>query len=635
MAQSFNPTLQQAIELIRKGQLKAAQPLLVQVIKQQPNSEDAWYWLSFVVSDQRQQIDCLQRVLRINPANKQAQARLVEIMAGPAQPHQPSLFTDWQSPASAPPPVAAAPVQPIAPVTPLTPAPAPEPVPAPPSPPPEPEPQEMAELRTKLEVVDPEPKKRSLRLIMLLLLIIILIGVVALFGPVLLNRMAAPAPQVINSPTVTFTPTITAVPSATPTLFPATWTPTPPPTALPSRTPTPPPAPEATVDAGLLLVQQQVSTVRGLPADVPVARYLIPAEEAERALSSMAAAYGLLDNLPDQTRVLSALGLILPNYDLTKFTLNRLGDPIGVVYHPERQALFLIGQDLGVVERNAYAFGYDQAATDQRYLFGEVSGYPACQLDSQQCEAVRALIKGDAVLAASQWQRRGATAAERQIIANSTPPETLIFDELMPQSIRRLLSFPYEAGAEFVQSLFQRGGWPLIDRAYTEPPQSTEHILHPDKYQAREQPLEVSLPPLTDTLGSDWRLIADDVLGEWLTSLVFSSAADIEARLSDAEAAAAARGWGGDRFNVYVQEASGATILIAQWVADAPADATRFRAALRAYLNLRFDGARLEGMDDCWISVSQVACIQTADNETRWVLTPDRDTMTSVQSALP
>jgi hypothetical protein len=74
--------LQQAADYIKAGQLQQAQPLLVRYIKQQPESADAWYLMSLVVPQPNQQIDCLQRVLRYNPAHRQAQARLVEVMTG-------------------------------------------------------------------------------------------------------------------------------------------------------------------------------------------------------------------------------------------------------------------------------------------------------------------------------------------------------------------------------------------------------------------------------------------------------------------------------------------------------------------------------------------------------------------------
>src|SRR5512139_204180 len=84
MSQPEMDVLTQAQEYLRSKQLPRAQRLLVEYIKKNPNSEQAWYTLSTVVDDPRKQIECLQRVLRINPGNAEAQSRLMSVMAKPA-----------------------------------------------------------------------------------------------------------------------------------------------------------------------------------------------------------------------------------------------------------------------------------------------------------------------------------------------------------------------------------------------------------------------------------------------------------------------------------------------------------------------------------------------------------------------
>src|SRR5512139_1218747 len=85
MSQPEMDVLTQAQEYLRSKQLPRAQRLLVEYIKKNPNSEQAWLLLSTAVDDPRKQIECLQRVLRINPANKEAQDRLMKAMAQPAE----------------------------------------------------------------------------------------------------------------------------------------------------------------------------------------------------------------------------------------------------------------------------------------------------------------------------------------------------------------------------------------------------------------------------------------------------------------------------------------------------------------------------------------------------------------------
>jgi hypothetical protein len=45
--------------------------------------------------------------------------------------------------------------------------------------------------------------------------------------------------------------------------------------------------------------------------------------------------------------------------------------------------------------------------------------------------------------------------------------------------------------------LYKQGGWDRVSKAFTELPQSTEQILHPEKYFAHEAPVKVTLPDIT------------------------------------------------------------------------------------------------------------------------------------------
>lgn len=108
---------------------------------------------------------------------------------------------------------------------------------------------------------------------------------------------------------------------------------------------------------------------------------------------------------------------------------------------------------------------------------------------------------------------------------------------------REQLLFPYEAGALFVTDLYRAGGFPLVDLAYRDPPTTTEQILHPAKYVAGEpaRPVhELPAPP-------EHRPVHGGVLGELAASTLFRRCAEREDT-----AVAAAAGWGGDRFGVFV-----------------------------------------------------------------------------------
>ncbi|MGH2669193.1 MAG: hypothetical protein ACRDH5_08785, partial [bacterium] len=113
-----------------------------------------------------------------------------------------------------------------------------------------------------------------------------------------------------------------------------------------------------------------------------------------------------------------------------------------------------------------------------------------------------------------------------------------------------------------------------VDAVYDRPPESTEQVIHPEKYFAREKPLAVTdaaVPP-----AKPWRRLRRDVLGELVTRLY------LEGAVSPEQARAAAEGWGGDRLVAYEVGAGRASLLVHLSVWDSKGDADEFsRAASR------------------------------------------------------
>src|SRR5688572_23648911 len=71
--------LGQAEQFLKNGNKQAALPLLMEYARRNPGVARGWWMLSFAVTDPRQQIECLERVLRIDPNSIQAQTQLQKI----------------------------------------------------------------------------------------------------------------------------------------------------------------------------------------------------------------------------------------------------------------------------------------------------------------------------------------------------------------------------------------------------------------------------------------------------------------------------------------------------------------------------------------------------------------------------
>ena len=71
--------LKQAITLIRSGDKAGGGQILAKILKVDPQNELAWLWLSQTVTTRKQQQDCLEKVLAINPNNNAAHKALAKI----------------------------------------------------------------------------------------------------------------------------------------------------------------------------------------------------------------------------------------------------------------------------------------------------------------------------------------------------------------------------------------------------------------------------------------------------------------------------------------------------------------------------------------------------------------------------
>jgi hypothetical protein len=632
MSQSATDVLRRAQAYLQAGRPQLARPVLVEYVRQFPASEEGWLLLSQAVTEQQQKIDCLQRVLRINPANAEAQARLRRLLAPPDEP----------PPIMPPPPR----IQPLPPstlaVTAATTAPqAASPQPDQPVPPGAQSEIDSLRVAAQIMPVARKPKagltKRQ-RIIIGVTALLIVAAIGVLLVVVLTSSTSTPSvPAVVAAlPTVPSTFTATPLPTPTPKTLPPTWTPTPLPSVTPTRTATPYPTLNATIAGQMDRIEQQVADLRGLSSDAAVPRLLIRKTDVEGMLKQMLIEEGYLQTLPDLARSLSARGLIKPTYDLTKYALNGLADNIGGFYIPWLKQLFVIGTNFHGLERFVFSHEYDHALADQRFNIDQLGVYPDCLSNSQRCAAIKALVEGDATLLMQEWLQQYAGPLDYQDIVRYRAPSQMLPEDYPPPYVSRDLAFPYAAGLEFVQYLHRRGNWAAVNKAYANLPASTEQILHPEKYVADEQPIEVTAPPLTDTLSSGWRLIDDDVLGEWTTYLILRAGADVAAQLDERTSLAASRGWGGDHYQVYYNDTLSQTVLAAEWIWDTPRDTTEFKQALAKYLDERYRGAKLDrASGNCWEANRQTSCYFATGKRLLWLLAPDSTTLDKVLAAYP
>jgi hypothetical protein len=291
------------------------------------------------------------------------------------------------------------------------------------------------------------------------------------------------------------------------------------------------------------------------------------------------------DYLPSERetsqKLLTTLGMIGPNDSVVQTLLGVLQEQVIGVYNEDDQVLYVVSDraQFGPQEKATFAHEYTHALQDQYYDLRTLA--PKHPTNDDRALAIQALVEGDAVLLQRLWAQSNLSQDELAQLTQGGGNSQLF---QAPPFVREELLFPYTAGFSFVRQLYQNGGgYAAVDAVYHDPPESTEQVLHPEKYRAKEPPVEVSLPDLSATLGPGWRQINSNVLGELQLRLVLQQLTD------QTRAVQGASGWGGDRWQLLEKDGRQALVIKTVW--DTPNDARKFFDVLAAGLKNRFSDA--------------------------------------------
>ena len=461
-------------------------------------------------------------------------------------------------------------------------------------------------------------------------------------------------------PTPTSTPvppTAVAVPTVTPTPAPPTptpvptLTPTPPPTNTPVLTPTFAPEPiilptaeviyetptptsgfPTDLDQRLDAITYKTSVVRDLPTTELVPYELIDQDEFRQKF---------IEDLKEDarelaldTRLYQRLGILGPNDDLAQLLTDVFADIVLGFYETDDNKMYIISDKEAFSLNDRLTVAHEATHALQQYefdiggLLDELEGYDDRRM------ALRSLIEGDALISELLYMLIYFDEDEQAEVESNRGDQDLTAFHAAPAFIQNTITFPYTGGYQFAVYLYLKNNdFSSINMAYGDLPVSTEQIIHPEKYDAAEAPVEVSVPDPTELLRPGWAEIDRNVMGELFLRSYFESGLDRET------AAAAAAGWGGDEF-LLLETSTWDDALIIYSIWDTEEDAIEFAEAFRAH------GQAISGQAWTEVAYSEVPGyvletnggdtmgIWTGGDEVRVIIAPDLGSMQSLFSAL-
>lgn len=319
-------------------------------------------------------------------------------------------------------------------------------------------------------------------------------------------------------------------------------------------------------------IESQVEQLRGLSASSPVTPVLLSPSALAQKLTEINSSETNHTAMAAQGRLLIHLGMLPAGSDLEKMEADLDSGQVIGFYDPQSKGLYVLSQSGGVgpMEKVTFSHEFTHALQDQNFgLDGLAVDAPD---QSDRDDARVALVEGDATLSMTQWSEKYLTLPELlSITGQSMSGSQQQQLDAAPPILRESLMFPYEEGLSFVQALYAQAGWSSVDAVYSNPPDSTSQILHPELYTGHVEPVSQSVPAVPASL-SGWKLTMQDTMGElelriWL-----------EGKAKAGSQSAAAAGWAGDRVGLY-EGPNGAWVVVVQTAWRTAKDESEFQTA--------------------------------------------------------
>lgn len=326
---------------------------------------------------------------------------------------------------------------------------------------------------------------------------------------------------------------------------------------------------------------EEVSKLRELKILSPVKSGAKSRQEIEQEIIRGFEEESTPEEIEATNKALIAYGLVPKDFKYREFMIRLMTEQVAGFYRPKTKELFLADWNDLEQQKPVMAHELQHALQDQHFNLMRFEKWP--NGDGDRETAIHALIEGDATALMYNYQLKpmgsditklpSIAGFADQSMSQAERDKQKVFLSA-PMALRESLIFSYVYGAAFVQEMLKKRGWAGVSQAFTDLPQSTEQIIHFEKYIAGEMPIKVQLPDISKQLGDGWKKLDADVNGEFGYSVILAEF------ISKKDARQAAAGWSGDQSVLYEQAKTGRLMLthLSKW--DTEKDAAEF---LRAY----------------------------------------------------
>lgn len=410
------------------------------------------------------------------------------------------------------------------------------------------------------------------------------------------------------------------------------------PRKLPDSTPFPP-----DVQERIHAIRDRMAAIRQLPVNNKAAEGLISRERLRDFFSRDISDAGTTERRENEAFNIAyrLLHLIGPQDDLVQeFSSSYAEDILGLYVNKEHRLVLVgAGDSLNQQDELTLAHEYIHSFQDHAFDLRKLDSFADKKEGDNPTEyatTARCLVEGDATFGSVLYAREtfGPDFFSRpETTTEQAPPDST------PAALKRYINFDYRECTQFVAALYRNAGnaWGGVDRAYRDPPKTTEQILHPDKYLSHEAARKIMRVQLAKRLGQDWEQRDVSVFGEFDVYnylLTVLGDEDLAKRV--------AAGWGAGWISVYSQKPVDASapqnVLVhveTEW--DTTPDFLEFIAAFRDVIRKVPNGTFQSGGQDgpvCWQAPGEFGYIAWDQEHQRAdiIVTTSNDALNSATS---
>ena len=331
---------------------------------------------------------------------------------------------------------------------------------------------------------------------------------------------------------------------------------------------------------------EQLTKVSGMPMRRPVPCDFISKEKIKAFLDKRIKDVAKPEDLRAEELTLKKFGLVPPDFDLAKNTVELLTEQAAAFYDYDRKKLFITDTTSSETQEPVLSHEIAHAIADQNYNLAKY--IKAGRKSDDGATARLAVMEGQAtwlmseLLARKMGQSLKDSPALLAMMSGATEGgagQYPVFDKA-PLYLRLTLVFPYTKGMLFQNAVFDRNGTNGFNEVFLKPPVSTQQILHPEKYFSGVKPTEPELPQ--PHLPKGYKSLVGGSLGELEHTIM------LEQYSGKARAAEIAPHWRGCGFDLLENKKEGRIVLLyaAEW--DSEDAARQYFAAYRRQLSQKW-----------------------------------------------